>query len=163
MNLNRIKKILKNTLRIILVLLTLYLGYAGLKTYIYNHVYTTEQKLNYIYNYYAHTGFPITNRNLLENKIFKENDVKYYPAKPLDPNTKELDFNTQHFGVSCISGGSVIIVNGFYYKNNKLYEIPSWKKVNDKKDTQLLNKELKEFTDKFGKYMGFQIYNPWNN
>ena len=162
MNLNRTKNILKNTLRIILILFVLYLGFAGLRTYRYNHVYTTAQKLNYIRSYYMNTGFPQTNEKLLKNKIFKENDVRYYPAKPLDSNTKELDFNTKHFDVSCICGGNVMINGGrYYYENNKLYENPSWKKVDDKKATQLLNKELKEFTDEFGKHMGFQIYNPF--
>ena len=164
MSIIKTKKVLKNILRVILVLLTLYLGYAGLKTYIYNHVYTTEQKINYIRHYYINTGFPRTNEQLLKSKIFKNYNVEYYPAKPLDPDVMSISFRTKHFDVSCSCGGNVLINGGlYYYENNNIYDSDSDKKIKDKKDTQLLNKELKEFTDKFGKHMGFQIYNPWNN
>ncbi|MGX5378050.1 hypothetical protein ACWCL1_07400 [Ligilactobacillus sp. LYQ135] len=153
---SRTRKILINTLRVILILLMLYLGYAGSHNFMYNHVYTTTQKINYIRNYYMYTGFPRTNEKLLKSKIFKNNSVEYSPAKLLDP-----DAMAKHFDVACSGGGLIMIDYNHYYKDNNIYDYDSGNKVEDKKTTQLLNKELKEFTDKFGKNMGLQIYNPF--
>lgn len=157
---SRTRKILINTLRVILILLMLYLGYAGSHNFMYNHVYTTAQKINYIRNHYMYTGFPRTNEKLLKSKNFKDNNVEYYSAKFLEPGTENLDFNTKHFNIACV-GGIIIIEGSYIYKNNNLYDYYSGEKIKDKKETQLLNKELKEFTDKFGKHMGLQIYNPF--
>ena len=135
---------------------------GGKRLYDYNHAYSLEKKITYLSDsWYFSYGFPLTNETVLKSKIFEQNNVRYYPSKPLEPGTNEFDFNTKHFSVSCISEGSIIIVNGLYYENNKLYGHPSWKKINDKKGTQMVNKELKEFIDKFGKHMGYQIYNPF--
>lgn len=131
---SRTRKILINTLRVILILLMLYLGY---------------------------TGFPRTNEKLLKSKIFKNNSVEYSPAKPLDPDATAISFKTKHFDVACSGGGLIMIDYNHYYKDNNIYDYDSGNKVEDKKTTQMLNKELKEFTDKFGKNMGYQIYNPF--
>lgn len=129
---SRARKILKNTLWVILVLLTLYLGYAGVITYKYNHVYTTAQKLNYI-RYYMSRGFPKTNQELLKSKIFKNNDVSFYQGDFLDADPEAINFKTKHFEVSCYGD---CMVNGRYvydYSDNTLYDYNSYDKVKDKK------------------------------
>lgn len=156
----------------ILVLLTLYLGYAGLRTYEYNHVYSTTQKMTYIINH-INNGFPKSNKTLLQGNNFKNNDVKFSYGSGFDNKILGIEFQTQHFLVSlpaCINsddmwwnvtdskGHQYICDNGILY-TDEINE--KSKRVKDKKLINLYQKEMEEFTDKFGKIMSFQIYNPF--
>lgn len=165
---NKTKKLLKNTLRVILVLLILYLGYSGLKTYKYNHIYSTTQKITYIVTH-VNDGFPESNKNLLQSNKFKNNDVKFSYGSGFDHNKiLGIDYQTRHFWISLPTFVDPNYVcweitsnKGYKYKciNGILYT----DEINEKskKLINLYRKEMKEFTDKFGKHMGFQIYNPF--
>ena len=175
MSIIKTKKVLKTILRVILILLILYLGYAGLRTYKYNHTYSITQKITYIVNH-VNDGFPRSNKIILQSIKFKNNNVEINYGSGFDHNKIEcIEYQTQHFFISLPTNTSsddiwwqVTDNKGHQYicNNGILYTDEINKKSKKVKDKQLINlyhKEMKEFTDKFGKHMGFQIYNPWNN
>lgn len=155
-------KILKHLLMIILILFVGYFSYAGCRSYLYNHVYSTNQRLGYIYKH-LDDGFPKTNAQILIGKEFKDNDVKIQYGTLLEPGDT-IHFYTKHFDVKYY-GGDALVDGIYYYKQDDscLYNSKMDKKIKNDKLNHLYRKELREFTDKFGKHMGFQIYNPWNN
>ena len=155
----KLSKILKYLLTVIIILFVGYFGYAGYRSYLYNHVYSTNQRLSYIYKH-LDDGFPKTNAQILMGKEFKDNDVKIQYGTLLEPGDT-IRFCTRHFDVKYY-GDDALIDGVYYYKQDDscLYNFEIDKKIKDDKLNHLCRKELREFTDKFGKHMGFQIYNP---
>lgn len=169
---------MKEKIKIVIIaifsIFLLYIAYGGVSTYRYNYVYSTPQKMEYIVNH-INNGFPKSNKSLLESGKFKNNHIKIYYGSGLEKDKVLcIDYETKHFWISLpVNNDSsdvwwnIMDDKGYryIYENGTLYTNQldkNKRKIKNKKLIQLYQKEMKEFTDKFGHNMNYQIYNPWN-